>query len=227
MAAAGIERMKNAAFPFYAVRPSQWTGDVMIGGGWGPDGHPLSIWLRYQDDLMVEWPSRLFEIVSTGSEGLGHRAPMDVDLGGEFSYPNEIRNFVNWFTKLQDRPVPGSERFNADMVDGKLVPKTVYLPSTGPRRLLPTRPFGDGGEIEPVVFDEHSQLRCYRVRLPEVEVIAMGWGYDDHYLSSLIAAMRPVDHDAETLDELERAQRASWEKIRARKRRRKSEEGDG
>lgn len=170
LAKEAMDTLRNAPFPVYALPPSRWPGDVMLGGVWGES---LSIRLRYDEDLRIEQPGRRIQIETTGPQGLGLRLPHDVDLVSGFSYGNQIINFTSPFTELEERPVPGSERFNADLIDGKMVPKVIHLPSSGPRRLLEPRPFRDEAQIEPVEFEEHPELRLYRIRLPEVEVVVL------------------------------------------------------
>lgn len=215
--AEALETLKNAAFPVYAIPPSEWRGDVMVGGAWGSSKHPLAITLRYDEDLGKERPREEIEIVSTGREGLEHRSPQDRELGWEFSYANQIINFTHPFSQLEERPVAGSERFNADMVDGKLVPKTIYLPSAGLRRLAEPRPFRDAAEIEPVTFELHPEFRCYRIAMPEVEVFALSWGYEDQHVTELLGKLRPIKDNPELFAEMERAEYAAWQHIRGRK----------
>ena len=214
-----IETLRNAAFPVYAVPPSEWPGDVMVGGVWGSTEHPLDIVLRYEDDLMVERPERRIEVTSTGIEGLGHRSPQDRFLLGEHSYLSNLMNFVyNISTeRFPKRPVPGSERYNATMVDGKMVPRTVHLESAGPRRLIDAVPFTDGYQMERVAFEDRPELRLYRVQMPEVEVLMLAWGWDDDSLREFMSSARPIKDDGKLFGEIERAEYAAWEKIRQRK----------
>lgn len=212
-----VETLRNAAFPVYAIPPSEWPGSVMVGGVWGSSKHSLSITLRYSEDVIKERPSKEIEIVSTGPEGLEHRSPQDRELEWEHSYRSEIVNFTHPFTELEDRAVAGSERFNADMVDGKLVPRTVYLPSAGPRRLAEPRPFRNGHEIEPVTFEQYPELRCYRISTAEVDVFAMSWGYEDRFVTELLEKLRPLNDDPELFAEMERAEYSAWQRIRQRK----------
>lgn len=212
-----VETLRNAAFPVWAIPPSQWPGNVLVGGVWGSSAHPLSITLRYGDDFVEERPSRQMEIVSTGTEGLEHRSPRDRELAWEFSYANQIINFTHTFTELEERPVPGSERFNADLVDGKMIPKVVRLESAGPRRLDEPLPFSEGHMVEPVTFEHHPALRCYRIRMPGVEVFIMSWSYEDAFVSESVLKLRPITDDPELFAEVERAAHAAWERIRQRK----------
>lgn len=217
LAREAIETLRNAVFPVFAVPPSEWPGDVMLGGVWGDAEHPLSIHMRYDDDLLVEHPPRRIEITSTGPEGLSHRAPHETFLLWEHSY-GAIINFVhNIRTEpLPERPIPGSERFNAEMVDGKLVPRVVHLPSAGPRRLIDVVPFVDGYQMERVAFDEMPLLRLYRAQMLDAEVLILAWGWDDQALSSFASSVRPIN-DNELFADIERAEYAAWKKIRERK----------
>ena len=213
-----IETLRKARFPVYAIAPSGWPGDTMLGGAWGQS---LAISLRYDEDLRNEHPERRIEIETTGPEGLALRPPHEVDLASEFSYSNQIINFTHPFMRLPERPVPGSERFNADLIDGKMVPKVIHLPSAGPRRLLEPRPFRDEGLVEPVEFEEHPDFRLYRLQLPEVEVIALSWGYQDDHVAGLISEVQPLGKEGPLFEEVARAEYAAWEKIKERK-----EQGD-
>lgn len=210
--------LKDATFPVYAVPPSQWPGDVMVGGVWGQS---LAVTLRYDEDLRVEHPGRRIEITSTGIEGVTHRAPQDRFLLWEHSYSSPIINFVYNITteRFPERPIRGSERYNADMVDGKLVPRVVHLPSAGGRRLIDARPFANGYQMERVAFDEYPLLRLYRVQMPEVEVLALAWAFDDDSLSEFVSEARPITGDETLFLEIERAEYAAWAKIRHRKQR--------
>ena len=188
----------------------------MVGHVWGNANHPLAIGLRYDDDVGVERPSRRIEVTSTGAEGLQQRPPPTRDLAYEHSYSSAIINFTHTFTQLEERPVEGSERSNADFVHGRLVPKTIYLPSAGTRRLLEPLTVEDGTEIERVTFPEHAALRLYRVQRPDVEVLVMSWGYEDDYLAEFVASARPISDDPELLVDVERAEYAAWTRIRER-----------
>lgn len=208
-----VQTLCNAPFAVYGVPPSRWPGDVMLGGVWGKS---LAISLRYDEDLRIDQPGRRIEIETTGPEGLALRPSYDVDLSSGFSYGTQLVNFTRPFTRLPERPVPGSDRFNADLVDGTLVPKVIHLPSCGPRQLLEPRPFCDDGQVEPVVFEEHPQLLLYRVRLSEVEVIVLSWGYEDGYVADLIHELRPIGKEGPLFDEVERAEYRAWERIKER-----------
>lgn len=218
-AAEAAVTLRNAAFPVYAVPPSQWSGDVMVGGVRGSSKHPLDIHLRYDDDPMAEPPERRIEVSSTGIEGLGHRSPQDRFLLWEHSYSSNLMNFVYNVSseRFPERPIPGSERFNADMVNGELVPRVVHLPSAGPRRLIDAVPFADGYQMERVSFDDFPALRLYRVQMPEVEILAMAWAHDDDFLTHFMSAARPIREDSALLAEIERAEDDAWEKINRRK----------
>lgn len=208
-----IETLRNAVFPIYAIPPASWLGDVMLGGVWGKS---LAMSLRYDEDLRIEEPRRRIEIETTGPEGVALRPPYDVDLASEFSYGNQLINFTHPFTRLPERPVPGSERFNADLIDGKMVPKVVHLRSAGPRHLLEPRPFREQGQVETVEFEEHLELKLYRIRLPEVEVIVLSWGYEDGYVSGLIHELRPIGKEGSMFPEIARAEYRAWERIKQR-----------
>lgn len=219
LAKEAIETLRNAAFPVYAVPPSDWPGDVTVGRVWGSSKHPLDIDIRYDDDLIVERPKRRIEVTSTGIEGLGHRAPQDRFLLWEHSYSSNLINFVYNISaeRFPERPIPGSERFNADMVDGKMVPRTVHLESAGPRRLIDAVAFTDGYQMERLAFEERPELRLYRVQMPEVEVLMLAWGWDDEFLTEFISSARPIRDDDALFAEIERAEYTAWEKIRQRK----------
>lgn len=225
LAKEAIETLRNAAFPVYAVPPSKWAGDIMLGGARGTSKHPLEIHLRYDDDLMVERPERRIEVTSTGIEGLGLRAPQDGFLLWEHSYSSNLRNFVyNISTqRFPQRPIPGSERFNAEIVDGKMVPRTVHLASAGPRRLIDAVPFSDGYQMERIAFEERPELRLYRVQMPEVEVLMLAWGWDDEFLTAFISSARSIKDDEKLFGELEQAEYAAWEKVRQRKQQQRDE----
>jgi hypothetical protein len=211
-----IETLRGARFPVYVVPPSKWHGDVMVGGTWGSSKHPLSIGLRYDDDLVIERPARRIEIWSTGTEGLGHQSPSDRFLLWEHSYTTNLANFVNNIPseRLTERPIPGSERYNRE-IDG--TPRTVHLPSAGPRQLIDAQSFDGGYQIERVAFDEYPKLRMYRVQMPEVEVLMLAWGWDDDALREFMASARSLREDDALFAEMERAEHAAWEKIRERK----------
>lgn len=208
-----IETLRNAPFPVYAVPPSKWPGDVMLGGVWG---RSLSISIRYDEDLKVERPGRRLEIETTGPEGLARRPAHDTDLVSEFSYRNQITNFTHPFRKLAERPVPGSERFNADIVDGRMVPKVIHLASAGRRRLLKPRPWGDEAQVHPVEFEEHPELLLYRIQPSEVEVLVLSWDYEDAYVSELISELQPIGKEGPLFGEIARAEHRAWERIRER-----------
>ena len=217
LAGEAIETLRNAAFPVYTIPPSRWQGDVMVGGVWGSSKHPLAITLRYGEGVPQERRSRSLAVVSTGAEGLAHRSPRDRDLRWEHSHRTEIVNFTHGFTDLEERPVAGSERFNADMVEGKLVPKVVYLPSAGPRHLAEPLPFSQDDVIEPVTFEKHPEFACYRMSLSEVEVFAMSWGYEDASVAQLLTTLRPINDDAGLFAEMQAAENEACERIRERK----------
>ena len=210
-----IETLRKAPFPVYAITPSDWPGDVMLGGVWGKS---LAISLRYDEDLRNEQPGRRIEIETTGPEGLTLRPSHETDLASEFSYANQIINFTHPFTRLDERPVPGSERFNADLINGKMAPKVIHLPSAGPRRLFEPQPFRDESLVEPVEFEEHAELRLYRIRLTEVEIIVLSWGYEDAHLAELISELRPLGKEGALFEAMEKAERRAWDRINQRER---------
>ena len=217
----GIQTIRNADFPVYAVTPSRWDGDVMFSGGMGTTKHPGRISLRYDQDVTQEPSSARIEIASApGPESFGP-APMNEDLKDQFSYYVQLINFVHNATtqRLPERPVPGSERFNATEIDGRLVPRTVYLPSAGPRRLLEDVALPDG-RVERVAFEEYPDLRLYRQHKDRGFVLVIGWGYDDDFLTNFVRLAHPMQDDAGLFAEFEQAQRSAWEKIYQRKRRR-------
>jgi hypothetical protein len=224
LAKEAIETLRNAAFQVFAVPPSLWPGDVMVGGVSGDKRHPLSIHMRYDDDLLIEHSSRRIQITSTGPEGLSKRAPFESFLLWEHSYCAEILNFVHNISteRLPERPIPGSERFNAEIVEGK-VPRTVQLPSAGPRRLIDAVPVADGYQMERVAFEERPELRLYRTQTPRVEILVLGWGWDDEPLREFMSSARSIRNDENLFAEIERAEFAAWEKIRQRKHRRAAE----
>jgi hypothetical protein len=218
LAREAIETLRAADFPVYAVPPSRWHGDVMLGGVSGGRKHPRSIHMRYDDDLGTDRPERRIEVTSTGAEGLSRRAPFESFLLSEHSYSTEIVNFVNNIRvePLPERPIAGSERFNAEEVDGKKVPRKVCRPSAGPRRLIDAVPFIEGSQMERVAFDELPELRLYRAQIPQVEVLILGWGWDDDSLEQFASSARPINEDATVFAEIERAEFAAWDKIRDR-----------
>lgn len=205
-AAEAVATLKNAAFPVYAVPPSQWPGDVMVGGSWGSSTKPLDIDLRYDDDLMVERPTRRIEVTSTGIVGLSHRSPQDRFLLWEHSYS---------YSRSNRSREP--KKYNATMVEGQLVPRVVHLPSAGPRTLLGAHPFGDGFQMERIAFDEYPDLRLLRAQMVEAEVLLLAWGHDDDYLVEFMSKARPINADARLFAEIERAEFAAWDKINRRK----------
>ncbi|HWC14876.1 MAG TPA: hypothetical protein VG929_09800 [Actinomycetota bacterium] len=221
LAKESLGAIRNAGFPVYAVPPSEWQGDVMVGGVWGDSKHPLAVGVRYDDDLLRHRPARRIEITSTGIEGLGHRSPQHRALLWEHSYSPNIQNFVYNISdkRFAEQPIPGTERYNADMIDGRLVPRVVSLPSAGPRRLIDAVPFTNGYQMERVAFAEYSQLRLYRVQMVEVEILMLGWAWDDEPLTAFMRTARSVRDDNTLFAEIERAEYAAWEKIRQRKQR--------
>lgn len=211
----GLESLRKCRFAVYAVPPSAWSGDVMIGGATG-NGAPVAIRIRYDDDLLADEPSRRISISSRGLLTEAERSPADGFLLWEHSYRSNIVNFVHNVTdrRLPERPVVGSERFNAHMVDGKLIPKQIRLPSAGPRRLIDAIPFRDGFHIERVAFDEVKELRLYRIQMLEVEVVMLAWNHDDDFLAGFMSAAEPVMQTEGLYEQIERAQRAAWEKLK-------------
>lgn len=219
LAKEALDTLRSATFPIFAVPPSRWPGDVMVGGVWGNGKHPLAVTMRYDDDLLIEHRSRRIEITSTGPEGLRHKAPHDAFLLWEHSYSSAIINFVPNVTRerLPERPIPGSERFNAEMVDGKMTPRTVHLQSAGRRQLIDAVPFIDGYQIERVAFEEMPKLRLYRAQMLDAEVVMLAWGRDDdEELRQFITPARSIKDDKGLFGEIERAEYAAWQKIRQR-----------
>lgn len=219
MAQEAVETLRNAAFPIYAVPPSQWRGDVMVRGAWGTTRHPLAVRISYDDDVTASSPQQRIMIVSTGAEGFRNRPLSDWDLSFEHSYQHEIIGFVHALAPLDERPIEGSDRFNATLVDGQLVPKTIYVPSAGPRRMLDSFCRSDGKIVERVAFDNYPEFRCARIRTAEVEILVESWGHDDDTLTSFVDSARSIDDDESLFREMEIAEHASWERIRQRKRR--------
>lgn len=221
LAKEALETLRSAKFPVFAVPRSRWAGDVIVGRTWGNTKHPLSVTMRYDDDLLIEHPTRRIEITSTGPEGLSHRAPDDAFLLWEHSYSSAIINLVHNIRGevLPERPIPGSERFNAEMVDGRMIPRTVHLPSAGRRRLIDVVPFIGGYQMECVAFDEKPKLRLYRAQMLAAEVVMLAWGWDDdEELRQFITSARPIKDDEGLFAEIERAEYAAWRKIRERDR---------
>lgn len=175
--------------------------------------------MRYDDDLTVEKPVRRIEVTSTGIEGLGRRAPQDRFLLWEHSYRSNLINFVYNISseRFPQRPIPGSERFNADKVDGKMVPRIVHLESAGRRRLIDATPFTDGYQMERVAVEERPELRLYRVQMPELEILMLAWGWDDEFLRDFVSSARPIKDDEKLFGEIEQAEYAAWKKIHQRK----------
>lgn len=192
----------------------------MVGGATGETRHPIAIHIRYDDDLLVENPTRQISISSRPLQGPDQRMPAESILLWEHSYSTNIINFVENIERgrLPRRPVIGSERFNADMVDGKLIPKQVRLPSAGPRRLIDAIPFRDGFHIERVAFDEVPELRLYRIQMPDVEVVVLAWRLEDDYLGEFISSAEPAMQTEGLYEQMERAQFQAWEKIGRRER---------
>ena len=199
LAAQSIENLRRARFPVYAVPPSQWNGDVMIRGMWGGRKRPLAITMSYDDDLAVERPHRQIEIVSTGAEGMTKRGPADAFLLFEASYETEIANFVD---NISPTPLP-EDRNGVTM--------------SGPRRPLPTVPFRDRLFLESVAFDDHPELRLYRVQTPHVEILFMGWNFEDGSLIDFARQARPIQEDEALFEEIEQAEYAAWKKIERRR----------
>lgn len=219
LAAEGLETLRNCRFPVYAVPPSRWDGDVMVGGATG-NGVPVAIDIRYDEDLLIDKPSRRISIASRGLLEPIERSPAESFLLWEHSYRTNVVNFVENIERgrLAERPVIGSERFNADMIDGKLVPKIVHLPSAGPRRLADAIPFRDGFHIERVAFEHVPELGLYRIQMPDVEVLLLAWRFEDAFLAEFISSVDPVMETKGLYEEIEGAQYAAWEKIKQRKR---------
>jgi hypothetical protein len=178
--------------------------------------------MRYDDDLLIERPSRRIQIMSTGPEGLSTRAPFESFLLWEHSYCTEILNFANNISseRLPEKPIPGSERFNAEIMNGKKVPNTVHLPSAGARRLIDAVSFMNGYQMERVAFQDRPELRLYRIQMPQVEILLLAWGWDDESLREFISSARSLRKDEGLFAAIERAEYAAWDRIGERKRRR-------
>lgn len=194
-----METLRNARFPVYAVPPSQFDGDVMLRGTWGDRKHALAITMSYDDDLSVERPARQIEITSTGPEGMSKRAPAHSMLLFEGSYETELANFVN---NISPRHLPEDEH---------------GVCQAGRRYPLPIAELGNGRFLERVAFDEHPELRLYRSQTPEVEVLFLGWGFDDDTLIDVTKKARAIQEDEGLFKEIEAAEFQAWEKINARK----------
>lgn len=200
LARQAVETLRSVRFPVYAVPPSKFEGDMMVRGTWGDRKHVLAISLSYDDDLAAERPDRQIQIVSTGAEGMTKRAPIDSFLLWDGSYETEIANFVN---NISSAPLPEDAH---------------GVSLSGPRQPLPTVEFRDGLFLERVAFTDHSQLRLYRVQMPQVEILVMGWNWDDEPLTGFARQARPILADAALLEDIARAEYAAWEKIHRRKR---------
>lgn len=206
----GMNRLLNADFPVYAVPPQEWDGDVSISGGYGTSRQPGSVRLQYDLDVIEERPSHRIEI-----ESIGPAIPEDLyaaDLVNQLAYHTAIQNFVHPFEPLEERPVKGSEKFNAEMVDGRIVLRTVHLPLAGARGSL--EPHGD---FDRVAFDEYPELRLYRSRRGEVSIVMLSWGFDDDFLGAFVETLRSIENDRALFDALARRHVASWERIRQRR----------
>lgn len=193
-----IKALHNTAFPVYAVPPSEWHGDVMVGGLSGNKIRPLSIRLRYDDDLLAEHPSRRIEIGSIRTRD-PRESPAEGSPHEEHAYVIEIANFANNISPVK----------LADDVNG--------MPRTGTRRLMDAIPSIQGYQMDRVTFDEYSELRLYRIQMPEVEILTLAWGWDDESLTEFMSLARPISADDNLLGEIERAEQSAWEKIRQRK----------
>jgi hypothetical protein len=198
LARQAIETLRGARFPVYAVAPSQWDGDVMVRGVWGDRKHALSITFSYDDDLTVERPYRQIEVVSTGAEGMSKRPPSHTFLLFHGSYETEIANFVN---NIAHTPLPEDRH---------------GVPTPGARRPLPTATFRDELFLEGVAFVDHPELRLYRVQTPQVEILVMGWNWDDESLTEFARKVRPIQGDEALFAEIEAAEFAAWAKIEKR-----------
>ena len=198
LAKQAIETLKNARFPVYAVPPSQWDGDVMVRGVWGNRKHPLSITISYDDDLSVETPQRQIEIVSTGAEGMTKRSPAHSFFLHEVSYETELANF------------------GENIVRGRLRRGAHGTLLAGPRRPVAPVRFGEDLWIERAAFEEHTELRLYRVQTPRVEILVLGWGWDDEALVDFARQSRPIHDDDSLFREIEQAEYAAWNKIEKR-----------
>lgn len=188
----------------------------MVGGVSGERSHPIAIHMRYDDDLLVERPTRRVQITSSGIEALSKKAPHEGFLLWEHSYPSTLQNFVYNITpdRFPDRPTSGTERFNAQLIGGKRDPHVVHLPSPGPRRFIDAVPFRDGYQMERVGFDDWPALRLNRIQMTEVEVLILAWVWDDEPLREVATAARPITDGL--LSEIEQAEFNAWTKIHQR-----------
>ncbi|MDP9069275.1 MAG: hypothetical protein M3N53_13150 [Actinomycetota bacterium] len=198
LARQAIETLRNARFPVYAVPPSDWTGDVMVRGVWGDRKHALAITMSYDDDLAVETPDRQIEIISTGAEGMTKRSPPHTFLLHEASYETELANFVENIGRGRLRQGP----------HGML--------QAGQRRPLEAVAFDKGLWVERASFDEHRELRIFRVQTPRAEVLVLGWNWDDDALVTFTQRARPIQHDQALCAQIEAAEYAAWKKIEGR-----------
>ncbi len=194
-----IETLRRVRFPVYAVPPSQWNGDVMVRGVWADRKHALSITMSYDDDISVEKPHRQIEIVSTGAEGMSKRASAHTFLLFDGSYETEIANFVNNISR---------KRLSEDRHG---------VPTSGPRRPLPAVSFKDPLFLDSVCFDDHPELRLCRVQTPHVEILFMGWNFEDDALIEFARKAHPIQEDEVLFKEIEGAEYAAWEKINKRR----------
>jgi hypothetical protein len=198
LAKEAIETLKAARFPIFAVPPSRWNGDVMVRGVRGGTNHPLSIKISYDDDLAVERPERQIAIISTGAEGMIKRHPAEAFLLHEASYNTELANFVE------------------NIVRDRLRRSEHGSPLAGARKPLAAVAHSEGTWIERTAFEEHPELRLYRIQTPRVEVLVLGWNWDDEALRESTRLCRPIQEDASLFAEIERAEYAAWEKINTR-----------
>lgn len=198
LARQAIETLRKARFPVYAVAPSEWDGDVMVRGVWGDRKGALSITISYDDDLTIERPQRQIQVVSTGAEGMAKRAPSHTFLLFHGSYETEIVNFVN------------------NIAHTPLAEDRHGVPMPGARRPLPTSTLGDELFLERVAFVDHPELRLYRVQVPQVEILVMGWNWDDEPLMEFARKVRPIQEDEGLFAEMEAAEFAAWAKLEQR-----------
>lgn len=199
LAKQAVETLKKARFPVLAVPPSLWEGDVMVRGVWGEKKHALAITISYDDDIAMDRPDRQIQIVSTGAEGMSKRSPAHSFLLFDGSYEAEIANFVNNISRTRLPQGPHG------------------TPMPGTRKPLPTVSFRDGLFLERVAFDDHPELRLYRVQTPQVEILVMGWNHDDAPLIDFARKARPIQEDEALFDEMEKAGYAAWDKIEKRR----------
>lgn len=170
----------------------------MVRGVSGDKTGPLSISISYDDDIAVQRPHRQIQILSTGIQGMKQRSPAESFLLFEQSYEMEIANFVS---NVAVTRLPQDEN---------------GTPLPGTRRPLMTVDFRDGLFLERVVFVEHPELLLYRVQTLRVEILVMGWNWDEDFLTEFARKARRIQEDGSLFEEMKRAEEATWKKINSR-----------